>query len=107
MPDSSTPSGICTKLFLDDLQDLHGASLYADAAGNALGSGATNRSNHDLHGASFCAFAAGGAELLVDHIHTGLRILGNCTGLTDLSALTALDAGHGLCAASLSCDPDA
>ena len=88
-------------LLFDDLQDLHGASLDADAAGDALGSGATNRSDHNLHGADLCALTAGGAELLVDHVDTGLGILGNCTSFTDLCALAALNAGHGLCTVAL------
>ena len=94
-------------LLFDDLQDLHGASLHADAAGNALGSGAAFLLHHNLHGADLNAFAAGGAKLLIDHINAGLRILGDCTSLTDLGALAALDAGHGLGSAVLIYDLDA
>ena len=94
-------------LLFHDLQDLHGACLDADAAGDALGGDAALGSDHDLHGADFCALTTGSAELLVDHINTGLGILGDCTSLTDLSALTTLDAGHGLGAATLSNDADA
>ena len=88
-------------LLFDDLQDLHGASLHADAAGNALGSGATNGSDHNLHGADLSALTAGSAELLIDHVDTGLGVLGDSTSLTDLSALTALNADHRLCFALL------
>ena len=94
-------------LLFHDLQDLHGASLDTNAAGNALGSGAVLGSHHNLHGAGFNALAAGGAELLVDHVNTGLGILGDCASLTDLCALTALDADHGLCFALLIYDLDA
>ena len=94
-------------LLFHDLQDLHGASLDTNAAGNALGGGAVLGSDHDLHGASFYALAAGGAELLVDHVDTGLGVLGDSTGLTDLSALAALNTDHGLCFALLFHDLDA
>ena len=60
-----------------------------------------------MEGASFCALTAGGAQLLIDHVHTGLGILSDCTGLADLFALTALDAGHGLSAGTLCNDLDA
>ena len=95
------------KLLFHDLQDLHGASLYADAAGDALGGGAVFGHDHDLHGAGFHALAAGGAQLLIDHVHAGLGVLGDGTGLADLSALAALDAGHGLSACALGNDLDA
>ena len=91
-------AAICkyVSLVFDDLQHFHGASLGTDAAGDALGGGAAFLQDHNLHGAGFHALAAGNAELLVDHVDTGLGILGDGTGLADLHALTALDAGHGL-----------
>ena len=89
------------KLLLNDLQQFHGASLNANAAGNALGSRTFRRSNHDLHGANFNALAAGSTQLLIDHIDTGLGILSDRTGLANLSTLATLDAGHGLSAAVL------
>ena len=95
------------KLLFDDLQNFHGASLDADAAGDALAGGSILRCDHDLHGADLHALTAGGAQLLVDHVDTGLGILGNGTGLTDLHALTALDADIGLCAGTLGNDTDA
>ena len=94
-------------LLFDDLQNIHGASLDADAAGDALGSRALGLQNHDLHGASFHALAAGDALLLIDHVDAGLGILGDCLMLTDLHALAALDAGHGLGTVALGNDLDA
>ena len=94
-------------LLFDDLQDLHGACLDADAASDALGSRTVFGSDHNLHGANLNTLAAGGAELLVDHVNTGLGVLGDRTGLTDLSALTALDTDHRLCLALLFYDLDA
>ena len=84
------------KLLLNDLQQLHGTCLGADAAGDALGGGSVLIGNHDLHGTYLHTLAAVGAELLVDHVHAGLGILGDGTGLADLGAFAALDAGHGL-----------
>jgi hypothetical protein len=95
------------KLFLDDLQDFHGASLHADTAGNALGGRTFRRLHHHLHGANFNALAAGGAELLVNQVHTGLGILSDRTGFTDFLTLAALDTGHGLCTGTLGNDLDA
>ena len=80
-------------LLLDDLQNFHGASLDTDAAGDALGDGIAFLVNHDLHGAHGNTGAAADTELLVDHVHTGLGILGDSAMLTSLHALTALDAG--------------
>ena len=88
-------------LVFDDLQNLHGASLGTDAAGDALRSRAAFLQNHDLHGASFHALTTGNTQLLVDHVDTGLGILGDGAVLTDLHALAALDAGHGLGIAGL------
>ena len=97
---------VCS-LLLDDLQDFHGAGLDTDAAGDALGSGILGLEDHDLGGADLDALAAGNALLLVDHVHAGLGILSNRLMFTDLSALTALDADHGLCAGTLRNDLDA
>ena len=94
-------------LFFNDLQDLHGTNLGTDAAGNALGRGAAFLQDHNLHGADLNTLAAGNTQLLVDHVHTGLGILGNSAMLADLCTLAALDAGHGLCTGSLCSDLDA
>ena len=88
-------------LVFDDLQNLHGASLGTDAAGDALRSRAAFLQNHDLHGASFHALTTGNTQLLVDHVDAGLGILGDSTSLTSLHALAALDADHGLGIAGL------
>ena len=93
-------------LLLHDLQDLHGAGLDTDAAGDALGSRTVFGCYHDLHGAGFYTLATGGAKLLVDHVDTGLGVLGDCTSLADLSTLAALNADHGLCLALLLHDLD-
>ena len=98
---------LCMDLLFYDFQNFHGAGLDTDAAGNALGSGCTGRRHHNLHGAHLGALAAGGAQLFVDHVHTGLGILGNCTGLTGLGAFAALDTGHGLGSTGLVNDLDA
>ena len=95
------------RLLFDDLQDLHGANLCTDAAGDALAGGTLSGSDHDLHGADLHTLTAGSAELLVDHIHAGLGILGDSTSLTNLGTLTALDAGHRLCCAVLVHNTDA
>ena len=92
------------QLLFDDLQDFHGASLDTDAAGDALGSGATLGHNHDLHGANLHALAAGDALLLVDHVNAGLGVLGDGLVFTDLHALAALDADIGLGGAVLAGD---
>ena len=91
-------------LLFDDLQHFHGASLHADAAGNTLGGSAFFCHNHDLHGAGFHALAALDAQLLVDHVHAGLGVLGDGAGFADLGALTALDADVGLGFAVLAFD---
>jgi len=85
-------------LLFNDLQQVHGTGFDADAAGDALGCRAVRLHDHNLHGASFHTLTAADTKLLVDHVHTGLRILGDGTIFTGLHALTALDAGHRLCA---------
>ena len=95
------PSVFYVSLGLDDLQNFHGACLSTDAAGDALGSRAAFLQNHDLHGASLNALTTGNAQLLVDHVDTGLGVLSDSTSLTDLHALATLDADHGLGIASL------
>ena len=94
-------------LLFYDFQDLHGAYLCADAAGDALASSIAFFQNHNLHGADLNALATGNAELLVDHVHAGLGILGDCPVFANLFALTALNAGHGLCASALGDDLNA
>jgi len=88
-------------LLFDDLQNLHGAGLDTDAAGNALGNRALFLMYHDLHGAHSNTSAAANAQLLVDHINAGLGILGDSAMLTGLHALATLDAHIGLRAAIL------
>ena len=89
------------QLLFDDLQDLHGTSLDTDAAGNALGSRVAFLQNHDLSGTNLDTLAAADTLLLVDHVNTGLGVLGDCTSLTDLCALTALNTDHRFCFALL------
>ena len=84
------------KLLFDDLQNVHGAGLDTDAAGDALGSGILSLEDHDLGGADLNTLTAGNTLLLIDHVHTGLGILSNCLMLTNLSALATLDTDHGL-----------
>ena len=96
------PLPYCIILFLNDLKDTHRTGLGADAAGNALGGGALGGLNHNLHRADLNTFAAGCTQLLIDHIHAGLRILRNGARLTDLHAFTALNTGHRLSTAALS-----
>ena len=88
-------------LFFNNFQDFHGAGLYADAASDALAGGAFLGLHHNLHGANLYALTAGGAKLLVDHVHTGLGVLGDSTGLTNLCALATLDTDHRLSSAIL------
>ena len=95
------------KLLFDDLQDLHGASLCADAAGNALGSRTLSLHDHNLHGAGLDTLATTNTQLLVDHVDAGLGILSDSAVLTGSHALAALDAGIGLCASTLCNDLDA
>ena len=100
------PLALCT-LFFDDLQNFHRADLCADAAGDALGGRTFSGSDHNLHGADLHTLTAGGAELLVDHVHTGLGVLSDRAGLTNLLTLAALDTGHRLCAGTLGNDLNA
>ena len=95
------------KLLFHDLQDLHGACLCADAAGNTLGCRALTLHNHNLHGASLDTLTTADTQLLVDHVDTGLGILSDRTMLTGSHALAALDAGIGLCAGTLCNDLNA
>ena len=95
------------ELLFHDLQDLHGASLNADAAGNALGSRIFGLENHDMHGAGFDTLAAADTLLLVDHVNAGLGILGDGFVLAGTHALSALDADVGLGSAVLVHDLDA
>ena len=88
-------------LLFHDLQHFHGAVLDTDAAGDALGNRIFLLVNHDLHGAGLDTLAAADTVLLVDHVNTGLGVLGDGTVLTGLHALTALNADHGLCTAVL------
>ena len=98
---------ISVLLLFDDLQNFHGADLYADAAGDALGNGIAFLMYHDLHGADLDALAALDALLLVDHVNAGLGILGDGFMLAGLHALAALDADIGLSAGALGKNLDA
>ena len=100
------PANIGNLLF-DDFQNLHGASLDADAAGDALGGGVAFLLDHDLHGADFYALTARNTLLLVDHVNTGLGVLGDRLMLANFHALTALNADIGLCSIALGNDLDA
>ena len=95
------------ELLFDDLQDFHGAGLDADTAGNALGNRIICLVNHDLGGAGFRTLAAAGAELLVDHVHTGLGVLGDGIVLTGFHTLAALNTGHRLSTGTLGNDLNA
>ena len=94
-----------SKLLFHDFQDLHGASLDTDSAGDALGGGILQ--DHDLHGAGLDTLAAANALLLVDHVHTGLGVLSDGLMLASLHALAALDADVGLGGSALGHDLDA
>jgi hypothetical protein len=104
--ESSRYSTAFRDLLFHDLQHFHRACLHANSAGDALGGSTLCGRNHYLHGAYFHTLAAGSAELLVDHVHAGLGILGNSAGLTSSGALAALDAGHGLGTAILGNNTD-
>ena len=94
-------------LGFDDFQDLHGASLDTDAAGDALGSGGVLVLDDQAEGAGLGALAAAGAQLLADHVHAGLGILGDGTVGAGLGAQTALGADLGLGSALALHDLDA
>lgn len=95
------------RLLLDDLQDLHGAGLDADAAGDALGSRSVLVLDDQAEGACLGALAAAGAELLADHVNAGLGVLGDGTVGASLGAQTALGADLGLGSALALHDLDA
>ena len=95
------------ELLFHDLQDLHGAGLDTNAAGNALGSGILGLHDHNMHGAGLDTLTAAHALLLIDHVHTGLRILGDGLMLTGAHALAALDAHIRLRGIALGNDADA
>jgi hypothetical protein len=90
-----------TELLFDDLQDFHGAGLDTNAASDALGNRRLFLMYHDLHGAGLHTSAAANAQLLIDHVNTGLGVLGDRAVFTGLHALTALDTNHGLSTAVL------
>ena len=94
-------------LLFHDLQDLHGAGLDTDAAGDALGGRALGLQDHDLHGAGLHTSATADAQLLIDHVHTGLGVLSDGAMLARLHALTALNAHIGLGSIALGHDADA
>ena len=94
-------------LFFHNLQDFHGTGFDADSAGDAFGGGVLGLEHHDLHGAGFHALAAADALLLVDHVHTGLGILGDGLMFAGTHTLSALDAGLGLGSGTLCNDADA
>ena len=94
-------------LLFYDFQNLHGACLNADAAGDALAGSGFGLEHHHLHGAGFHALAALYAQLLVDHVNAGLGILSNGTVLTGLHALAALNADNGLSTSTLGNNLDA
>ena len=80
----------------NNFQHVHRAGLDADTAGDALGSsGHLGLVHQNTEGSGSLALAAADAELLVDHIDAGLRILRDGTLFASLGALAALDAGHG------------
>ena len=104
---SNTVSKNWNRLLFNDLKDLHGTSLYADSAGDALGSGIFRLQNHDMHGAGFHTLTAANALLLVDHVNTSLGVLGNRLMLAGAHALATLNTGLGLCSGSLGNNADA
>ena len=82
-------------LFFDDLQQLHGTCLDADAAGGAFaGIRGGLVLDDEAEGTCFDALAAAGAELAANHPDT-LGVLGDGAGGTCFGALAALDADHG------------
>lgn len=83
-------------LLFDNFQNLHGASLDADAAGNALGGvGCVLCLDQNMEGADILALAAANTELLIDHVNT-LGILGDGAVFANSGTLAALNANHGL-----------
>jgi hypothetical protein len=60
-----------------------------------------------MHGACFHALTAGNTLLFVDHVNTGLGVLGNGLMLTAAHALAALNADVGFCSIALGNDADA
>ncbi len=94
-------------LLFNDLKDFHGAGLDADATGDTLGSGALGLQDHNVHGAGLNTGAAADTQLLVDHVHTGLGVLGNGTMLAGAHALTTLNTHIGLGGVALGHDANA
>ena len=94
-------------LLFYDFQNFHGASLDANTTGDALCGRTFRRLDHNLHGANLNALATRGTQLLIDHVHTGLGILGDGAGFANLFALTALDTGHGFRTGTLGNDLNA
>ena len=94
-------------LLFNDLKDFHGAGLDADTTGDTLRSGALGLQDHNVHGTSLNTGAAADTQLLVDHVHTGLGVLGNGTMLAGAHALTALNTDIGLGGIALSNNADA
>lgn len=83
-------------LFLLHGQDIHGAGLGAEAAGDTFaGCGGSGGHDHDVHGTGLHAFAAAHALLLVDHVHA-LGILADGALRAGARALAAHDAAHDL-----------
>lgn len=84
------------KLLFDDFQQLHGASLGTDAAGDALGGIFYIVSlDHNMERASVLAGTATGAELLIDGVNS-LGVLGDGAVGAGSCALAALDTYHRL-----------
>ena len=83
-------------LALGNLKHVHGTSLDADAAGNALGGGRHLRLiNQNAERTCSLTLATAHTELLIDHVHTGLGILRDSTLFAGSGAFTALHTGHG------------
>ena len=103
----ASAAALCRELLFHDFQNIHGANLGTDTAGDALGCRAIGLHDHNLHRAGFHALAAADAQLLVDHVNAGLGILGNGAVLANLHALAALNADNRLCALTLGNNLDA
>ena len=83
----------------NNLENLHRAGLYAETAGNALGSHRRILCfDHNMEGAGFLTGTAAGAELLIHHPDT-FRILSDCTVRASFCAFAALNTYHRLCLA--------